>query len=111
MINTVTLEGKVVSEIIVRKSTKGTSVTDFRLIHKAYKSKNPVFIDIEVWGDQADRLSSSAKRGSHIIVYGEIRRDVWTKDGVEKSKLKLTANKVVVSAEFSPRSDEEPAKF
>lgn len=95
-INQITLSGKIVSEISLRKSNKGYSVADFRIKHRNKRAKNPVFIDIEVWQDEAEKVHKEAENGSIVIVYGDIRRDVWEKDGESRSKLKITADKVIV---------------
>ena len=110
MINSLTIEGKVVSDVSLRKSKTEISVVDFRLMHKTKKAKNPVFIDIEVWGGEAERFASYGSRGAYVIVYGEIRRDVWEKDGQERSKIKITASKVIISEKLK-KTEETPESF
>ncbi len=97
-INNVTLNGKIVSDVILRQTNnKKIDVTNFRLQHNSPRLKNPVYIDVEVWGKEAENLCASAQRNSFVIVYAELRRDVWSaEDGSPRSKLKLTATKVVV---------------
>ncbi len=113
MVNQVNLFGKIVSsEIELRKSKSGTSVTEFRIIHRNKKFKNPLFIDIEVWGQESIKVHDTAKKGDKVIVYGELRSDIWTsKDGTQKSKIKITANKVVVIPYNTENLDKENLVF
>ena len=102
MINQVSLGGKIVSDIELRKSKTGLSVLDFRLMYKNSKAKSPLFIDIEIWGNEAENLSAKGKRGDFCICHGELRRDVWEKEGQERSKIKITANKVFIVDNSKP---------
>lgn len=111
MINNVTLGGKIVSEVTVRKSSTGISVIDLRLMYKNKKARNPVFIDIEAWGSEADSVSATAKKGGYIIVHGELRCDVWEKEGVKRSKLKITASKIIVSPDIPSATTPETPSF
>jgi single-strand DNA-binding protein len=106
-INEITLSGKIVSDVSVRESKKGYSVADFRLMHKNQKARNPVFVDIEVWQEEAKRVGESAVRGDSVVIYGDLRRDVWEKDGNQRSKLKITANKVVVQEQTDEKGESD----
>jgi single-strand DNA-binding protein len=107
-VNRVQLEGAIVSDISLRESKKGYSVADFRMIHSAFKAKNPVFIDVEVWGQEAELIYENAQRGSIIfIARGELRRDVWEKDGEPRSKLKITAKKIIVKRKTKVVAEED----
>jgi len=100
MINQVNLGAKIVSEISLRNTAKkGIPVADFRVIHRHKKLQNPLFIDVEVWGNEARRIYENAKRGDIVVIVGELRRDVWqSKEGNEpRSKIKITASRIVVT--------------
>lgn len=99
MINTVSLGGKIVSNIELRKSKTGISVIDFRLMYRSAKTKHPLFIDIEAWGNEAEKIAGKGVRGDFIVCHGELRRDVWEKEGEERSKIKITANRVMIVTE------------
>lgn len=98
MINTIQISGVVVSEIQMRRSTNtDTPVVDFRLMNKKRRAKNPVFIDVEVWGKQAEVLYDRAANKSHVFINGELRQDNWqARDGGNRSKIKITASEIVV---------------
>lgn len=94
--NNVVLKGRIVSEITLRRSKQEISVADFRIMYKNRKTRHPLYIDVEVWGREAERLNESAQRGTHVIVHGELRRDVWEKDGEERTKIKITARQILL---------------
>ena len=98
MINQITLDGIIVSEISLRTSNKkGTPVADFRVCNRERRAKNPVFIDVEVWGRQAEIVKLNAGRNSKIVISGELRMDSWeSRDtGEKRSKHKITADSIV----------------
>ena len=44
------------------------------------------FIDLSVWGKSAGTFSQLTKKGTHIFVEGQLRRNDWEKDGQRYSK-------------------------
>lgn len=103
MVNQVNLGAKIVSDISLRNTTKkGVPVADFRVLHKNRKLSNPLFIDVEVWGDEAMQVYENVNRGDTVVIVGELRRDVWeAKESKEpRSKIKITASRVVVTEKF-----------
>lgn len=108
--NQVQLDGKIVSDIKIGSTKRNIPVLNFRLIHKDSRAKNPLFVDIEVWGKEAEALAEEAKRGDVVrIIEGELRRDQWESRekfdddgqlleaaGLPRSKLKITASVVEV---------------
>lgn len=96
-INQIVIDGRIVSDIELRKTAKqNISVINMRLAHNNSKQKVPVYVDVEVWGKVAENLANNAKRGSSVVVHGELRRDKWETEGEPRSKLKITATKVIV---------------
>ena len=106
IINRVELEGRVVSDLELRKtSNKGYSVINLRLAHNNPRSRTPVYIDVEVWGKTAEQLAETASRGSYVVVHGELRRDKWEQDGSPRSKIKITASRVIVDNSKAKSAD------
>jgi len=98
--NQVSISGKVINDFQLNETkTKKIPVINFRIQHKNNKTKTPVYIDVEAWGDTAKEFSDNAKRGSIVTVHAELRRDVWlNSDKEERSKLKLTADKIIIES-------------
>jgi single-strand DNA-binding protein len=98
-LNQVNIDGRIIDDFELRKTkNKGLSVVNFRLLHNSPRQKNPVYIDVEVWGKEAENLVAHAKRGTFVVVHAELRRDRWDSEEGVRSKLKLTANRVMVDS-------------
>jgi len=107
MVNQVTLSGQVVTEISLRQSKAGVPVSDFRIKHKTRRMPNPLFIDVEVWGAEAERVAEYVTRGDRIIVAkGELRCDMWEKDGQKRSKIKITAGRIILVRDMPYKSED-----
>lgn len=99
MVNEINISARVVSDISLRNTNqKSFPVSDFRVVHKHKKAKNPVFIDVEVWGEEAQSVFCNIKRGDLILISGELRCDSWiSRETSEKrNKIKITANKISI---------------
>lgn len=108
-LNQVNIDGRIVDDFELRKTkNKNLSVVNFRLLHNEPKLKTPVYIDVEVWGKEAENLAATAKRGTFVVVHAELRRDRWESDEGVRSKLKLTANRVMVDSS-KPEADAAPS--
>lgn len=97
MVNQVVVDGRIVTDIPLRHSKSGVPVTDFRIRHKTRKMPHPLYIDVEVWGAEAERLAEYASRDDRVVIAnGELRCDVWEKEGQKRSKIKITAGRVIL---------------
>lgn len=66
------------------------------------EAKRTEYINVEVYGAQADNCANSLKIGNRCIIVGELRYDEWVDgDGSKRSKHKIKANVVGTSLEFS----------
>jgi len=98
MINSVHLAGKIVGdEIRNSQSRDGTTVVNFRLYTKHPKAKNPIYIDVETWGAEADRIMENAEVGDYVLVEGELRMDQWESQNGTRSKIKITAHRIIMT--------------
>lgn len=84
--------------------------------NKQYKNKQTgaaiqevCFIDIEVWGAQADSCKTYLQKGKPILVEGRLKLDTWKdQEGQTKSKHSIVAEKIVFlgSAQDNQNSDD-----
>jgi single-strand DNA-binding protein len=79
------------------------AVTDIGLaVNHRYKNQQgewvdeATFVDITLWGRQAEIASEYASKGSQILVEGRLKLDSWEKDGQKHSKLKVVGERVVL---------------
>jgi len=110
------LIGNLTRDPEIRYTPSGSPVTQIRLaVNRRYRDRDnnwrddTVFLDVEVWGRQAETLSSQLHKGSSVFVDGRLKMDEWTsKDGTKRSKLVVTALAVMALASISaPRNADE----
>ncbi|MBN1475394.1 single-stranded DNA-binding protein [Candidatus Sumerlaeota bacterium] len=98
-VNRVIVTGHLVSDIDLKSLPSGTSVAKLRVaVNTGYKDKSgewqddTCFIDVDVWGKQAEWLAESAHKGSKVLVEGSLREDKWEdREGNKRSKIKIRA--------------------
>jgi single-strand DNA-binding protein len=54
-----------------------------------------VFVDIVVWGRQAETSAEYLRKGSPVLIEGRLQLDQWqSKEGEKRSKLRVRADRV-----------------
>jgi len=95
--------------------TSGTALCKFSMaVNEKYKTKggedgeNTLFIDVVAWGKLAEVCGQYLFKGGQCMVDGKLKLDIWDdKDGNKRSRIGLTAEKVVFIGK--PKStDSEP---
>jgi single-strand DNA-binding protein len=100
--NKVMLIGNLTRDPDVRHTPKGTAVGDLGLaINTTYRTADGTdkeevcYVDIVVWGRQAETCRDYLSKGSPIFVEGRLQLDQWeTPEGGKKSKLRVRAERV-----------------
>lgn len=100
--NRVFLAGNLTRDLEVRYTPSGTAVTDMGLaVNESYRNKagelveTTVFVDIVVWGRQAETSAEYLSKGSPVLVEGRLILDSWQTDSGEKrSRLRVRADRV-----------------
>lgn len=93
---TVQIAGRLGKDAESRFTPSGQKLTTFTVaanIRKGGKEETTVWWRIVIWGDRFDRIMSYLKKGSAVIVVGEMNKaDIWTdKEGKPQLSLELTA--------------------
>lgn len=96
-INQVYILGRLTKDPEVKEINPKSKVATFRLaVNRNVKKgdewvEKPTYIDCEGWGELANRVESSVKKGTRVLVRGRLESDEWThKDtGEKRSKLKI----------------------
>ena len=65
----------------------------------------PNYVDCVIFGQRAEKVSDYIRKGSKLMVDGELRYSTWEKDGQKRSKLEVAVN----TLELPPRKS-EPAQ-
>jgi single-strand DNA-binding protein len=125
--NKVLLMGNLTRDPEVRYTPKGTAIANLGLaVNRVYtteggeQKEEVTFIDIEVWGRQAETAGQYLAKGRPIFVEGRLKFDSWEdkESGQKRNKLKVVAERVQFlgapkgGAEFKDQapSDEAPAR-
>jgi single-strand DNA-binding protein len=100
--NRVLLIGNLTRNPEIRYTPSGTAVADLGLaVNESFKNKagetveQTCFVDIVVWGRQAETASEYLHKGSPVFVEGRLQLDQWeSKEGEKRSKLRVRADRV-----------------
>jgi single-strand DNA-binding protein len=101
-LNTVILAGRLTRDPEVRHLAGDKTVGSFGLaINRRFKGadgalkEEVTFVDIEVWGRQAEIAEQYLRKGSGVFVDGRLKLDAWEdKDGKKHQRLKVVAESV-----------------
>jgi single-strand DNA-binding protein len=100
--NRVILVGNLTRDPELRYNTPGTAVTDLGLaVNDRRKNaagewvEEAVFVDVTLWGRQAETASEYLTKGSPVLVEGRLKFDTWeTSDGQKRSKLRVVGERI-----------------
>lgn len=104
--NKIILLGNITREIEMRYTPNGTAVANFGLaVNRRYRRDDEwqdevCYIDIVVFGRQAENVGEYLSKGSLAMIEGRLQWRSWeTEDGQKRSKHEVIANNV----QFMPR--------
>lgn len=97
MVNKVILIGNLTRDPELKTLSSGNSVADLGLaLNRSYKTgdgekkEETTFVDITVWGRQAEVLAEHAKKGRQLYIEGRLNLETWdSPEGQKRSKLKV----------------------
>jgi single-strand DNA-binding protein len=94
--NQVAIAGNLTRDPVLRYTQAGKAVADFGLaINEKYgETESTVYVDVTCWGRTAELVTEYLTKGSSALVAGRLSFDSWEKDGVKRSKLFVTAERV-----------------
>ncbi|UDQ99221.1 single-stranded DNA-binding protein [Lentisphaerota bacterium WC36G] len=102
-LNKVLLMGNLTREPSLRHTPSGMAVCDLGLaINRRFTSSNneqrdeTCFVDVVVWGKQAESCGRYLEKGSAIFVEGRLQLDQWQdrESGQNRSRLRVVAERV-----------------
>lgn len=100
-LNRVFLIGNLTRDPEVRHTPKGTAVGDLAMaINMTYRTAEGVekeevcYVDIVVWGRQAETCKDYLSKGSPIFVEGRLQLDQWESQGEKRSRLRVRAERI-----------------
>jgi single-strand DNA-binding protein len=109
MFNKVILIGNLTRDPELRYTPQGTSVCNFGIaVNRKYKQADEMkeevtFINVVVFGKQADTCGQYLNKGSAVLVEGRLQERRWeTEEGQKRSKHEVVAQ----SVRFLPRKSD-----
>jgi len=99
--NRVVIVGHVTRDIDLKHTQSGTAVCDLGVAVNDRVKKNEVwvdettFVDCTVWGRNAETSAQFLRKGSQVLVEGRLKMDEWETDGQKRSKMRVSADRVV----------------
>ncbi|MEI8366430.1 MAG: single-stranded DNA-binding protein [Parachlamydiaceae bacterium] len=101
-LNKVQIAGRLTRKPVLRKTPNGISVTDLLIaLNREFvtlggeKQQEVCFVDVVVWGKQAEGCTQLLDCSSPVLVEGRLQLDVWhAKDGEKRCKLRVAAERV-----------------
>jgi single-strand DNA-binding protein len=102
--NQYSVAGTLADEVDLRYSGSGTPWATFSIYESVKKGEDREYqyLDVKLFGEQAERFAESAAKGDQVILMGRIEQERWEKDGVKRSKHVLIANDAGLSIRFQP---------
>ncbi len=101
--NQLTVAGHLGADPEVRFTSSGQKVTTLRVaarVRRGSKGDDTIWWRVTVWGEQFDKMMPYLKKGSPIVVFGELSKpEIFTnRDGQPQVSMNITAQ----SLSFSP---------
>lgn len=101
-LNKVYVAGRLTRKPELRKTPNGIAVTDLLIaLNREFvtmggeKQQEVCFVDVVVWGKQAEACVQSLECSSQVFVEGRLQLDTWHgKDGEKRCKLRVAAERV-----------------
>lgn len=98
--NRVVLVGNLTRDVKLEHTPQGTAVTEVGLAVNDRVKKNgewtdeATFVDITLWGRQAEVAAEYLSKGSSVLIEGRLKLDTWEKDGQKRSKLRVIGERL-----------------
>src|SRR5208337_936856 len=95
-LNKVFLMGNLTFDPELRRTPNGTAVTELRMASSrswtgraGERREDTIFIDVTVWGRQAERCCQYLRQGSSIVVVVYVRKDSWGEKTMGENRSKI----------------------
>ena len=99
--NRVILVGNLTRDVEMKYLQSGTAVTEVGLaVNNRRKTQTgewveePVFVDVTLWGRQAEVASEYLSKGSSVLIEGRLKLDTWETEGQKRSKLRVVGERM-----------------
>jgi len=116
-LNEVVISGRLTRDSELRFTPSGTPVTDVVIASNRIWSKDSdrqeetTFVDVTIWGKQAESLNEYLVKGRHLMVVGRLKLNKWeTEEGDKRSKLTMVAEKINLTPGGNKNNNKPPSQ-
>lgn len=102
-LNSVVISGRVTADSILSYTESGAAYLRFSIAsNRNYKDKSgewkeeTTFVNVTLWGNQAERLSEKIKKGVPVLIEGRLSSYTREADGFKRTEVKINAFRVQV---------------
>lgn len=108
--NTITIIGNLADDAELRFTQNGIAVASFVVMQTKRIKRGDDFVDgaknglrVTVWRDQAENVAESLRKGTHVIVTGQLEPQQWQdrESGADRYGWGLTADHVGVGLKYA----------
>ena len=99
--NRVILVGNVTRDVELKYTQSGLAVTDLGLaVNDRRKNQagdwveETTFLDVTLWGRQAEVAGEYLSKGSPVLIEGRLKLDTWEQEGQKRSKLRVVGERM-----------------
>ncbi len=116
--NRIIMMGNLTRDPELKQLASGQAVCRFGLAsNRQFKNKQTgtmvqevCFVDVDIWGAQADTCKQYLAKGRSVLVEGRLKLDSWQDpDGNKRSKHSIVADRVTFLSAGAPAEDEAGA--
>lgn len=104
-LNQVTACGRLGKNPELRFTKNGKPMTKVSIaLSRGDENETTDWVNVLIWGKQAERIASTAQKGSELIVFGSIQTSSWEKDGKTNYSTDIVADRVLLSQKMENQS-------
>ena len=111
-LNKVFLMGNLTRDPELRYTASGSAVADFGIaVNRRYKQgdewkEDVCFVDITVWGKQAENCAEYLNKGRGVFIEGRLQFRSWeSEEGQKRHKIEVVANNVQFLSRSQPSQE------
>ena len=115
-LNEVMISGRLTRDPHLKYLNDGTAVANIDIaFDNGYMRdgewvQKPCYIQSTVWKEQAEKVSKELKKGSPVIIRGNLDMDSWEKDGKKNNRIKLVCRKLMPLEKGTPTEPADVAR-
>ncbi len=118
MYNRIILIGRLTRDLELRYTPSGAAVTTMRLaVGERRRDRNgqlqtdTLFIDVVVWGNQAEVVTRYLRKGRLVLVEGQLRMETWQdREGNNRTTYRVVARQVRFLDGFGGQAGDQEAR-